>query len=67
MIRSVIRTSAAASAVMVITVFGSLVHAQQKPARQSQIQIQTTNEGKRLHEFFAEEWERGLRENPESA
>ena len=30
-------------------------------------QAQQTDEGKRLHAFFAEEWERGLRENPESA
>ncbi|MCX7042975.1 MAG: DUF885 domain-containing protein [Gammaproteobacteria bacterium] len=28
---------------------------------------QQGDEGKRLHAFFAEEWERGLRENPESA
>jgi uncharacterized protein (DUF885 family) len=28
---------------------------------------QQVDEGKRLHAFFAEEWERGLRENPESA
>ncbi|MES2670112.1 MAG: DUF885 domain-containing protein [Pseudomonadota bacterium] len=28
---------------------------------------QQLDEGKRLHAFFAEEWERGLRENPESA
>jgi uncharacterized protein (DUF885 family) len=30
-------------------------------------QARQTDEGKRLHAFFAEEWERGLRENPESA
>jgi uncharacterized protein (DUF885 family) len=65
MIRSVIRTSVVASAVVAITAFGSLAYAQQKPARQTH--TLTTDEGKRLHEFFAEEWERGLRENPESA
>ncbi len=65
MIRSVIRTSAVASAVVAITAFGSLAHAQQKPARQTH--TLTTDDSKRLHEFFAEEWERGLRENPESA
>ena len=32
-----------------------------------QVQAQQTDEGKRLDAFFAEEWERGLRENPESA
>jgi uncharacterized protein (DUF885 family) len=32
-----------------------------------QVWAQQTNEGKRLDAFFAEEWERGLRENPESA
>ena len=31
------------------------------------VQAQQGDEGKRLHAFFAEEWERGLRENPESA
>jgi len=30
-------------------------------------QAQQGDEGKRLHAFFAEEWERGLRESPESA
>lgn len=40
--------------------FGGAVHAQQGQAQQG-------DEGKRLHAFFAEEWERGLRENPESA
>ena len=30
-------------------------------------QAQQGDEGQRLHAFFAEEWERGLRENPESA
>lgn len=32
-----------------------------------QVQAQQTDEAKRLDAFFAEEWERGLRENPESA
>lgn len=32
-----------------------------------QVQAQQTDEGKRLDAFFAEEWERGLRESPESA
>lgn len=32
-----------------------------------QVWAQRTDEGKRLDAFFAEEWERGLRENPESA
>jgi uncharacterized protein (DUF885 family) len=32
-----------------------------------QVCAQRTDEGKRLDAFFAEEWERGLRENPESA
>ncbi len=31
------------------------------------VQAQQGDEGQRLHAFFAEEWERGLRENPESA
>lgn len=31
------------------------------------VQAQQGDDGKRLHAFFAEEWERGLRENPESA
>ncbi len=31
------------------------------------VQAQQGDEGERLHAFFAEEWERGLRENPESA
>lgn len=31
------------------------------------VQAQQGDEGKRLHAFFADEWERGLRENPESA
>lgn len=33
----------------------------------SGVQAQQGDEGKRLHAFFAEEWERGLRKNPESA
>lgn len=31
------------------------------------VRAQQVDEGIRLHAFFAEEWERGLRENPESA
>jgi len=55
MIRNSIRTAALAIAALVATVSGPLAHAQQG------------DEGKRLHAFFAEAWERGLRENPESA
>jgi uncharacterized protein (DUF885 family) len=33
----------------------------------SQARAQQSDEGKRLDAFFAEEWERGLRESPESA
>ena len=46
---------AALAAVLATGLFASIAHAQQ------------VDEGKRLHAFFAEEWERGLRENPESA
>ncbi|MFD0727179.1 DUF885 domain-containing protein [Lysobacter brunescens] len=31
------------------------------------VRAQPADEGKRLHAFFAEEWERGLRESPEGA
>ncbi len=55
MIRSLFRTLACAFAFFVTTI---------GPAS---AQVQHTDEGKRLHAFFAEEWERGLRENPESA
>jgi uncharacterized protein (DUF885 family) len=55
MIRNVIRTAALATAALIVTVSGSLAHAQQN------------DESKRLHAFFDEEWERGLRESPESA
>jgi uncharacterized protein (DUF885 family) len=55
MIRNLIRTAAFAAAAFISAVCGPLAHAQQ------------ADEGKRLHAFFAEEWERGLRENPESA
>ncbi len=55
MIRSLFRTFACA-VVLLVTTIG--------PAS---AQVQHTDEGKRLHAFFAEEWERGLRENPESA
>ncbi len=51
MVRHLLRTAAFA-AVLVVAL----------PA-----QAQQTDEGQRLHAFFAEEWERGLRENPESA
>jgi uncharacterized protein (DUF885 family) len=47
--------AAALAAVLATSLFASAAHAQQG------------DEGKRLHAFFAEEWERGLRENPESA
>ncbi len=47
--------AAALAAVLATGLFASAAHAQQD------------DEGKRLHAFFAEEWERGLRENPESA
>jgi len=46
---------AALAAVLATGLFTSIAHAQQ------------ADEGTRLHAFFAEEWERGLRENPESA
>ena len=46
---------AALAAVLATGLFISIAHAQQ------------ADEGTRLHAFFAEEWERGLRENPESA
>lgn len=46
---------AALAAVLATGLFTSITHAQQ------------ADEGTRLHAFFAEEWERGLRENPESA
>lgn len=55
MIRHLIRTAVLGAAALVATVSGPPAHAQQG------------DEGKRLHAFFAEEWERGLRENPESA
>ena len=55
MIRNLIRTAVLATAALVAMLSGPLVQAQQ------------SDEGKRLHAFFAEEWERGLRENPESA
>ncbi len=47
--------AAALAAVFATSLFANVVYAQQG------------DEGKRLHAFFAEEWERGLRENPESA
>ncbi len=47
--------AAALAAVLVTSLFTNVVQAQQ------------SDDGKRLHAFFAEEWERGLRENPESA
>ena len=47
--------AAALAAVLATGLFASAAHAQQD------------DEGTRLHAFFAEEWERGLRENPESA
>ena len=55
MIRSLFRTFACA-VVLLVTTIGPVT-----------AQVQHTDEGKRLHAFFAEEWERGLRENPESA
>ncbi len=55
MIRNLTRIVTFASAMLIATAFEAPAYAQ------------TTDEGKRLHEFFAEEWERGLRENPESA
>ncbi len=55
MTRHLIHTAAFVTAVLISTVLGPLAHAQ------------ATDDSKRLHEFFAEEWERGLRENPESA
>lgn len=54
MVRSLIRTTMLA-AVLVASLVSASLHAQ--PA----------DEGKRLHAFFDAEWERGLRENPESA
>ena len=47
--------AAALAAVLVTSLFTNVVQAQQG------------DDGKRLHALFAEEWERGLRENPESA
>lgn len=55
MIRNLIRTAVLMAATLAATVSGPPAHAQQG------------DEGKRLHAFFAGEWERGLRENPESA
>ncbi|MEQ1513584.1 MAG: DUF885 domain-containing protein [Lysobacteraceae bacterium] len=51
MVRHLLRIAALAA----VLVVAPLAHAEQ------------TDEGKRMHAFFDEEWERGLRENPESA
>jgi uncharacterized protein (DUF885 family) len=70
MIRNLIRTAAFAAVALITTVFGSLAHAQPvhaQPVQAQPVHTQQTDEGQRLHAFFAEEWERGLRENPESA
>jgi uncharacterized protein (DUF885 family) len=55
MIRGLLRTASLA-AVLLVAGIGA-----------PQVQAQQTDECKRLDAFFAEEWERGLRENPESA
>ena len=55
MIRGLLR-SASLAAVFLVASVGT-----------PQVQAQQSDEGKRLDAFFAEEWERGLRENPESA
>ncbi|MBN8213114.1 MAG: DUF885 domain-containing protein [Xanthomonadales bacterium] len=55
MIRGLLRTASLA-AVLLFAGIGA-----------PQVWAQRTDEGKRLDAFFAEEWERGLRENPESA
>ncbi len=47
--------AAALAAVLATSLFANAARAQQG------------DDGKRLHAFFAEEWERGLRESPESA
>ncbi len=47
--------AAALAAILATSLFANAARAQQG------------DEGQRLHAFFAEEWERGLRENPESA
>ncbi len=49
------RWTAYATLLLVVSLVAGLAHAQ------------AADEGQRLHAFFAEEWERGLRENPESA
>lgn len=49
------RAACAALLLVAVSLVASLAHAQ------------SADEGKRLHAFFAEEWERGLRESPESA
>ncbi len=55
MIRGLLRTASLATVLLVAGIGAP------------QVQAQQTDEGKRLDAFFAEEWERGLRENPESA
>jgi uncharacterized protein (DUF885 family) len=49
------RAACAALFLVAVSLVATLAHAQ------------SIDEGTRLHAFFAEEWERGLRENPESA
>ncbi len=50
-----------------VAVFAAVLVLVAAAAFSSGVQAQQGDEGQRLHAFFADEWERGLRDHPESA